>query len=104
MAEGMDLTPDTTCWSRISAIITRRSRYINHKKSEHGKPQPLTTFTATKRDSFFHLLHLTGDFFFPLLEFSKLFFLFFLTLYTKPEALPEDLQKDILQFGGVVGL
>lgn len=21
MAEGMDLTPDTTCWSRISAII-----------------------------------------------------------------------------------
>lgn len=40
MAEGMDLTPDTTCWSRISAIIAGRLSYINHKKPEHGKPRP----------------------------------------------------------------
>lgn len=43
MAEGMDLTPDTTCWSRISAIIAGRSSYINHKKPEHGKPRPPNT-------------------------------------------------------------
>lgn len=43
MAEGMHLTPDTTCWSRISAIIAGRSSYINHKKPEHGKPRPPNT-------------------------------------------------------------
>lgn len=43
MAEGMDLTPDTTCWSRISAIIAGRLSYINHKKPEHGKPRPPNT-------------------------------------------------------------
>ena len=80
MAEGMDLTPDTTCWSRISAIIAGRSSYINHKKPEHGKPRPPNTnhiYGYKKRDSIFRLLHLTGDDFFFFSHQP------FLTLYTK---------------------
>lgn len=42
-AEGLDPTPDTTCWSRISAIIAGRPSYINHKKPELGKPRPPNT-------------------------------------------------------------
>lgn len=89
MAEGMDLTPDTTCWSRISAIIAGRLSYINHKKPEHGKPRPPNTnhiYGFKNGIRFSASFTSAAMIFFP--DSST-----FLTLYTKAAARQRDFME-----------